>query len=205
MAETFEPPTPLARRLVRYLVGFGVGVALGSAPWLGTLQVPGFTALLDLFPYGLQARFVALAPFLMGVLAVAVQFYGERRLSQARLRRLFRWTLLTLGITFVVLVIVYTLVVVDVPYRGGDRTARFVVGFERLETCPCPVEWSDAQCLQERLDPARVEACWSRITVRLFELFLTLAYLGLIGGFGALVGLLLLTEQRRRRARKTET
>jgi hypothetical protein len=40
MSETIAPPTPLARQFVRLLVGFGVGVGLGSAPFLGIVDVP---------------------------------------------------------------------------------------------------------------------------------------------------------------------
>ena len=193
-----ELSTPLARRFVRHLVGFGVAVAVGCAPFLGTLRVPGFTALLDLFPLQLQGRFVAMSPFVMGVVALAVQFYAAERLSRKLLKRWFGRGLLLLGATFVLLLVVYALAIVEVPYLQGERTARFVVGFDRTDTCPCPPQWSNPQCMADKLDVVRVEQCWSPATVRSFELLLTLSYLTLIGGFAAMTGLLVLAEQRRR-------
>lgn len=209
MSETPDLPTPLARRFVRYLVGFGVAVAVGSAPFLGTLKVPGFTALLDLFPRQLQGRFVALSPFVMGVVALTLQFYGRDRIARGRLRRWFGGTLALVAAAFLGLVVAYSLVVVEVPYLAGERTARFVVGLERLPRCDCPASLSDAQCLAEELDPGRVERCWSPPVVRSFELVLTLLYLLLTGGFGALVALLVLqpgdgdVEGRRDAGRET--
>lgn len=194
-------PTPLARRFVRYLVGFGVAVAVGSAPFLGTLGVPLFTALLDLFPVRLQDRFVALSPFVMGVVAVAVQFYAGERLGRRTLRRRFRITLILLAVAFVGLISIYTLMIEEVPILGNERSVRYVIGFERLERCPCPTEWSDARCLADSLDPTRIESCWSRGTVRTGELALTLVYLLTIGAFASLIGLLLLAEERRREKR----
>jgi len=195
------PPTPIAKRFVRYLVGFGVGVGLGSAPFLGTLGVPGFSALVDLFPLTLQGRIVSLSPFLMGIVALAVQFYAGERISKRALRRRFGVSLLLLLAGFFVFVVLYFLFVREVTIRGGEATARYVVGWQRVESCGCPPQLSDAECIAElSLDPARVESCWGTRAVRLSELALTVAYLLLIGGFAALVGLLLLRDGKTRRA-----
>lgn len=193
-----QPPTPVARRFVRYLVGFGVAVGVGCAPFLGTLDVPGFTALPELFPDSLQDRFVTLSPFLMGLVALAVEFYAGERLTYSGLRRWFRNTLWVVGAAFLALVVIYTFVVVEVPYSQGEKTARVVIGFERLAGCDCPPVMSNAQCLKQNLDPARVERCWDARVVRSFELLLTLAYLTLIGGFATLIGLLTLRDVKRR-------
>lgn len=44
------PPPPLARQLVHYILGFGVSVAVGLAPYLGRVNVPLFDSLLKLIP-----------------------------------------------------------------------------------------------------------------------------------------------------------
>jgi hypothetical protein len=191
-----RPPTPLSRRFVRYLVGFGVGVALGLAPFLGT----GFAPLVDLLPLTLHDRVAALAPIVMGVVAVVVQFGAATRISQHRLRRRFAITLAVLAGGFVLLVVLQALLVQEVDILGGERTARFAVGLERPATCDCPPRLSHRECIaQLSLDPARVETCWGTGPTRLSELALTLGYLLVIGGFGGLIGLLLLQEEARRR------
>lgn len=196
-----QPPTALSRRFVRYLVGFGVGVALGLAPFLGTVGVPGFVALADLLPLTLQDRIAALAPVVMGVVAVAVQFGSESRIPRKRLRRRFAVTLSILAAGFVLLVVLQALVVREVGILGGDRTVRYAVGLDRPATCVCPPGLSDSECIIEELtlDPARVETCWGTGSVRRSELALTLSFLLVIGGFGALVGLVLLQEEARRK------
>jgi len=196
-----QPPTALSRRFVRYLVGFGVGVALGLAPFLGTAVVPGFVPLADLLPLTLQEQLAALAPVVMGVVAVAVQFGSESRISRKRLRRRFAVTLSVLAAGFVLLVVLQTFVVSEVAILGGDRTVRYAVGLDRPATCVCPPGLSDSECIIEELtlDPARVETCWGTGSVRRTELALTFSFLLVIGGFGALVGLVLLQEEARRR------
>lgn len=198
-----KPPTPLARRFVRYLVGFGVGVALGLAPFLGTVGVPGFEPLADLLPLTLQGRVAALSPLVMGALAVTVQFSSGRRHGVRRLRRRFAVALGVLAAGFLLLVVLQSFFVREVDIRGGERTVRYAVGgTPRPETCECPPRLSDRECIaQLSLDPARVETCWGTGPTRLSELALTLGYLLVIGSFGALIGLLLLQEEERRRKR----
>lgn len=195
-----QPPTALSRRFVRYLVGFGVGVTLGLAPLLGTMDVPGFVPLADLLPLTLQEQLAALAPVVMGVVAVAVQFGSESRIPRKRLRRRFAVTLSILAAGFVLLVVLQTFVVSEVAILGGERTVRYAVGRDRLATCVCPPGLSDSECIVEELtlDPARVESCWGSGAVGRTELGLTLSFLMVIGGFGALVGLVLLQEEARR-------
>ena len=38
-SSTIKPATALSKQFVRYLVGFGVGVGIGLAPYLGILNV----------------------------------------------------------------------------------------------------------------------------------------------------------------------
>lgn len=194
------PPTALSRRFVRYLVGFGVGVALGLAPFLGSIGMPGFTPLADLLPLTVQDPIAALAPIVMGVVAVAVQFGAESRIPRRRLRRRFGIALAVVAVGLLLLVILQALVVREVDVRGGERTVRYAVGLSRPPTCECPPALSDRDCIIElSLDPGSVETCWGTGPVRLAGLVLTLSFLLVIGGFGALVGLVLLQEELRRK------
>jgi len=198
---TPRPPSTLARRFVRYVSGFGVGVALGMAPFLGVVEVPGFEALLRLFPRELAHSLIPLSAFLMGVVAVAVQFYSGERIAATTLRRRFKRTLILLLVGFLLLVVLYTLFVRTVAVEGGARELAFTTGWQRLPSCGCPPQLTDVECLKElSANPAATGSCWGR-QLLVVRLSLTLAYLLVTGGFGALVGLLLLAEERRRRRR----
>lgn len=196
-----SPPSALARRFVRYVVGFGVGVAVGLAPFLGVLRVPGFEALVSLFPLDLRATVIPLSAFLMGVVAVAVQFFAGERIARTALRRRFRRGLVALLIGFLLLIVLYSLFVVRVAVDGGERSVAVAVGWARLPACGCTAV-GDADCVRAlSLAPAAVESCWGSRQLRLVRLGLILSYLTVTGGFGALVGLLLLVEDRRRARR----
>lgn len=196
---TPRPPTPTALRFVRYIAGFSVGVALGTAPFLGKTAIPGFDALLGLFPRDLQATLIPMSAFAMGVVAVAVQGQGDAKdASLRRLRTLFRRTLVLLLILFLTLVVLYTKFVVRVPVGAAGATAAVVVSSQRLPTCLCTAP-SDLQCIEElSLKPAAIESCWGSRPLRNVRLGLSLVYLGLTSGFGALVGLLILFPEARK-------
>ncbi|HXO27073.1 MAG TPA: hypothetical protein VOA80_07005 [Thermoanaerobaculia bacterium] len=197
-------PTGLARRLVRYILGFGVGVGVGVAPFLGKLQVPGFEALLSLFPETLQRSMIPISAFLMGLVAVAVQFYSGETLSQLGVRQRFFRSLATLLVGLLILIVLYTLLVVRVPIEGGARSVPIILALSRSATClGCPPAISDGECIARlSLNPKAIESCWGSRPLALSRLALTLAYLVLTGGFGALIGLLLLQEDLRSRERR---
>jgi hypothetical protein len=191
--KAIKPPTPLARQYVRLVVGFSVGVGLGMAPFLGRLEIPGFVPLLSLYPDDLQDPLVATGAFLMGVVAVVIQFYAGERVSRADVRRLFRRTLIVVGVALVLLVVLWVLFVESVPTPG--EPARFVITSERLLTCPCDAAISNVECIQRLgAGPGSVSRCWSDQAVKLAWLALFASYFLLTGGFGALIGLLLLQK-----------
>ena len=193
-----QPPSPQARRFVRYVAGFGVGVAIGLAPFLGAVDVPGFVALLQLFPDELARALIPLSAFLMGVVAVAVQFYSGERIGVTKLRRRFLRTLILVLVGFLLLIVLYALFVRSVPIATKDLAIAFTVGWQRIETCGCAPDIPDEQCLKElTAGPTGTPSCWGRQLI-VTRLALILAYLLVTGGFGALVGLLMLTEARRK-------
>jgi hypothetical protein len=197
-------PTPLARRFVRYVVGFGVSVAVGLAPYLGRLRVPGFDALLNLIPDTLQSVALPLSAAVMGTLAVCVQWFGEEHLTRTWLRRAFVRTLATFISAFIVLMVVQSFVVTSVRVPAEGRTASFLVGFQRPYREPCPIGVSDAECIKRlTLDDARIAAFWGDGAIRAARLALLVPYLVTTGAFGTLVGLLLMRgEVRQRQARR---
>lgn len=192
-----RPPTPLSRRLVRYIVGFGVGVGVGLAPYLGLINVPGFKALLSLIPDTIQDTVIPLSAALMGTIAVVVQWYGGERLTRRRLAGWFARTLATAVASFILLTVIHSLVVCKVPLGNGE-SASFLVGFTRpTNKEPCTAEVSDAECIKlVTFDPAAIESHWGDGRIRVARLSLIFSYLLFTGSFGALVGLIVLRERK---------
>lgn len=191
-----RPPTALARRFVRMVVGFGVGVAVGLAPFLGKVEVPGFQALLTLYPHSLRDPLITLAAFLMGIIAVAVQFYAGERISRSGLRRRFRQGLTVLAVGLVAIIVLWVLFVVRVPTTGEAFSV--IVAGDRLPTCDCE-GLTDVQCIQGlSAAPEALGTCWGGPAYKGAQLAFIASYLVLTGGFGFLLGLLLLQERARR-------
>jgi hypothetical protein len=188
-------PTPLARQFVRYMVGFGVAVAIGLAPFLGELDLPLFTPLLHLIPRSVRDTLVPLSAALMGLVAVVVQWLGQERLSRARQRKMFARTLAVVVFSFVLLFALNNFIVVRVPIPALGSTETFIVGFTRPDTPECQ-GFSDAECIKRlSMNEELIATYWGDRRIALASLCLKLAYLLFTGSFGALVGLLVLREQ----------
>lgn len=200
MSDAIAPPTPLARQFVRLLVGFGVGVGVGSAPFLGTVDVPLFEQIVEVFPNEGRNRLFALGAFAMGVVAVAIQFYAGESSSRQRVRRLFSRTLVVIVVALATLGVLVVKFVGQMDVGGGG-VASFVIAGERPAGCPCPARLSDQGCLSIlTANPAVIDSCWDADTTENVELALLGSYLLLTSGFGALIGLLLLQRVARQQA-----
>lgn len=196
--QTIQPPTPLASKLVRYIVGFGVGFAVGLAPYLGMIKVPLFRSLLSLIPDSIQDTVIPLAAALMGTLAVAIQWYAGETVTREDLRRMFKKTLIGAVCTFVALTIIHTLVVVTLP-RTNDDPLSVIVGFTRPANTKCPPDISDATCVKNvTTDPAEIASVWGDRQIRIARLALMFAYFLFTACFGTLVGLIVLREAQKR-------
>lgn len=188
-----RPPTPLARRFVRYVVGFGVAVGIGSAPFLGQLDLPLFTPLLHLIPRSLQASVIPISAALMGLVAVVVQWLGEERLTKAWLRKAFGRTLAVAGLSLFLLLVLYPFLVVRLPVPRTGSVESFVVGFVRPDAPGGCAGLSKAECVQSlSLDEKKIATYWGDGQIALASLCLQLVYLLFTGSFGALIGLILL-------------
>ena len=199
-------PSGLAKRYVRYVVGFGIAVGVGLAPFLG--KVAGLDTLISLFPENLRGSLIPFSAFLMGLVAVAIQFYSGETSSRSLLRKRFRASLIALLVGLAALVTLYSFLIVPYPILYGEKTTPIVISFSRTKACNCPAEDSDLRCIQ-KITPneAKIEECWGSGPIRRSRLLLSLSYLLVTGGFGGLIGLLLLQEEARkkqkRRSRKT--
>ena len=188
------PSQPMSRRFVRYVLSFGVSVGVGMAPFLGKVKIPGFDALLGLFPVQLQGILIPLSAFLMGLVALALQFQHTDKIAVVRLRRYFRTGLIAMVLGLFLFLILYSLFVIRVPVKGGESYAAVVVNPSRLASCGCKSA-DDYACAQElSFNPVALATCWGGEAQRIRELSLMIPYLLLTSGFGALIGLLILKE-----------
>lgn len=190
-------PTPPAKRFVRYVLGFGVWVAIGLAPFLGMVNIPLFSALLDLYPEGIRSWLLPLSGFLMGTIALVVDFVAGERFPRVAQRRWFRGSILILLGSLALLLMIYPFFVTRVTY--GEKTLSFVTG--PVVPSPAPAVCrgcagkSPALCIAEisvRLE--NIEACFGR-QVQLCSVLLALLYLLLTGSFASAVGVLTLRQQ----------
>lgn len=193
-----EVPRGPAALWVRSLLGFGVAVGVGLAPLLGKTGLPGFFALLSMLPEVLRTTAIPLSSFIMGILAVGVQFYGRHTIpSKVWLRRAFRITIILLCVFVFVYFVAHALSVQVVPVDGGN--VPLVVGFsERLETCPCTKAASDLECIMGlSMHPAAIATCFGSRNIALANGVLVFVYLATMGLLGVLVGLLVLMQAKK--------
>ncbi|HYU34542.1 MAG TPA: hypothetical protein VEW48_20515 [Thermoanaerobaculia bacterium] len=191
------PPTPLARRFVRSVLGFGVGIGLGLAPFLG--KVAGVDALLRLYPQEMQTSLITLSAFLMGIVAAAIQYYAGEGIGRTTLRRWFRRSLIGLLGALLLLIGLCDLLM----ERVSIRNTPVVIAWSRTATCVCPQRIGDVACIEQiTVSPGALDSCWGSRPRKMSQLLLRLSYLLVTGGFGALVGLLLIQKEgtKRRKA-----
>jgi hypothetical protein len=189
------PPTGLAKRFVRYVLGFGVSVAVGLAPFLGKINVPLFDSLLSIIPESIQNTVLPLSAFLMGVVAVTIQWYAEEKISRNKIRNWYKRTLVFMLLTLLLFITVHSFVVVSVPIKGGKDSVSFLVGFSRPYEQPCMEDVSDKECIKLlTFDAAKIESFWGDRNVQAAKICLIFTYVSLTATFGALVGLLIIRD-----------
>ncbi|MFL6237758.1 MAG: hypothetical protein ACJ76N_31870 [Thermoanaerobaculia bacterium] len=139
----------------------------------------------------------------MGIIAVTIQFYSGETVPRALLRKRFKASLIVLLIGLVALITLYTFLVVPYTTLHGETTSPIVISFSRTSACLCPPSMSDLRCLQAITpNPAKVADCWGSGAIRRSRLLLSLSYLLVTGGFGGLIGLLLLQEEAQKKQRR---
>jgi hypothetical protein len=203
------PPPPIVRSWVRLVVAFSASVALGLAPYLGKLRVPGFDALLSLIPDDLHSVALPLSAAFMGLIAVWIQWSAGNRPRKTWIQKRFR-IMMFIGILGLILFwVVNTFVVVRIPIRAEDRVGVYLIGFRRLPTSPCPPIISDVDCVRQVTpEESQLAKVWGDNQLRISRLALLGSYFVATSSFGMLVGLIVLqkslqrTTPRRRRGKR---
>ena len=188
-------PPPLASTYVRLALAFGVTVAAGFAPLLGRVGIPGFTAILAVFPVNVQDAVVPFAAFIMALPAVALQFYADDRVSLKRIRRWFSIVFIVIIVAVTALYTMFTMFVIDVRVPGMSQTVRYIVGSRMAQDCPCirltlPIRRCIGAPGGLTVATEDVESCFDEQELTTRKLALSLAYFAVMGGFGVLIGLL---------------
>lgn len=208
-------PPSLSQTLVKRILGFGVWVAAGLAPFLGAYRVPLFSALLELYPSSLRPVLLPLSGFLMGVIALKVETAGTGRLTRKSLDRWLRISEITLAASFLLLVVLYQLLVTRVTYQlhrppAPSTTEAFVTGtltvpvHQEDSECKCPQGQDAKGCIEKiSFNDSHMETCFGPRRVVLARLALTLLYLALTGSFAAAVGVFVLRQKMEKDRRRT--
>jgi len=201
-------PPSLSQTLVKRILGFGVWIAVGLAPFLGAHKLPLFPALLELYPASLRPVLLPLSGFLMGVIALKVETAGVGRLTRKSLDRWFRRAEVMLAASFLLLVVLYLLLVARVQYQrlpppAPTETMAFVTGAPTVPAHPGECECRQGQnadaCIEDiSLNEKLVPTCFGPWRVKLASLALTLLYLILTGSFAAAVGVFVLRQRMER-------
>jgi hypothetical protein len=185
---------PLASDWIRYLLGFTISVAVGLAPYLGLVGVPGFTPLLSLIPASLQSIAIPISIASMGIIAVLVQWRKRDPAKPLEFRLALSFAATTLALFLAVQILAVTRV--DVPAVG--QTVSFATGPVSPNRSPCEGLSREA-CICEKLglDEAAIDSYYGDLQTNLTKLALVLTYIGFMSSFGWMVGLLLLRERNR--------
>jgi hypothetical protein len=208
-------PSPFANSFARRILGFAVWFAIGLAPFLGKVRVPGFTAVIEMYPLTLQRWLIPLSGLVMGMIAVAIEFASERHHLRRTLTRWFIGTVAAFVVSLIVLLYLYKGVVTGVEQsvrlENGEIsqfTQAVVTASTRVPSplpdpdCGCRPGQTAAKCLVAiSLAPENIDVCFGSEAVSDATVHLALVYLALTSSFAAAVGLLML-DQRRRRTRQ---
>lgn len=195
-----KAPTRLAGKFVRYVLGFGVWVAIGLSPFLGRVNLPLFDSLLTLYPQSLH-WVIPISGLLMGLLGMMVEFAADRRTEAPSLHRWFRWSLASSLGCLVLLVVLYPWWVTGVSYGQGQKAYFVTAGSlpaSMAPDCECSPGMLPEACIQEiSFNPVNINTCFGPRRVLLRGQVLVFIYLLLTGSFAACGGILVLLAQRR--------
>jgi len=194
----------LAEHWVQLILGFGVSVAVGLAPYLGKF-IPLFTPMLSILPEAVQPIAIPLSAAAMGIVAVLVQWQFTHTLLPGGQKNWFRRVLLTCVASLLVLAAVETIAVVRVDVPAVNRSVSFAVGPFRPNTPPC-AGLSRADCIKHELslDEASIDSYFGEGWVNVTKFFLVVVYTIFMSTFGALA-VMLAREMRLRFTQSRES
>lgn len=195
------------RLLLKRTLWFGVGFVAGLAPFLGKLRVPGFTALIETYPFEMQSWLIPVSGLLMGAIALTVEYAYERKAADETVDRWFKRTIATILVSLLLLLGLYTFTVARVEKTvtlPGEEprsvTIAAVTGSPEVPGgrpgCTCEAGAPAEECLERSIKPANIRRCFGPTRVALATLALAIVYFALTGSLAAGVGLLVITQTK---------
>jgi hypothetical protein len=183
---------PLATYWVRLVLGFGVSVAVGLAPYLGKLHVPLFTPMLSLIPESVQAVAIPLSAASMGMVAVLVQWYGSQKMRREWLEWMFMRSIAICILSLILLTAIEFMAVVRVDVPAVGTTVSFAVGLSNPNAPPC-ANLGRADCIKHKLslDETQIDTYFGEREASFTKLAVVLTYVVFMTMFGAMVGLVM--------------
>lgn len=202
-----KAPSSVTWSLGEKVLGFGVWFAIGISPFLGNKDVPGFSSLLSMYPESMRAVVIPLASFLMGVMALVVDFAAARgNFGEDALWLRFKRTVAISVGSLLLLAGVYFFTVVRIVKTvspTADVTLAFVTGTLSVphqypgSKCACLEGEAATNCLRTTVvTPENLDNCFGSARIAVATLVLTLLYLLLTGSFVAAVGLQILYQKQ---------
>ena len=189
-----SPLTPAGSKYLRYMLSFFVTLGVGFAPLWGG-RVPGFHAILDVYPKDLR-DVIPFASVGMSAVAVGVQFF-DGDFAQRRLKAAFIVTLVMLIVLVFACYIAYKAVVIRIEVPASHEKVAFLVGSKPLPTCECAKRGLEIrECIGPAIsvNPDEVAACFSREEINRRSMVLAVLYMLVMLSFATLIGLLILKE-----------
>jgi hypothetical protein len=194
---------PKAAKYLRYLLSFVATLGVGISP-LWVSRIPGFNAILDVFPVELR-DVIPWASLLMSITAVGVQFFGGEAIDARRLGLAFIAIYVLLVLSIFVLFFQYKATVIRVQVPGAGAKVAYLVGSRQLPTCECAKRGMQIEeCIGRGItvNPEDVANCYPRREITTNATILSALYMFVMFLLGTLVGLLVLKESLPKKTKK---
>lgn len=189
--------TPRAKRFLKYLISFGVTFAAGTAPLWGSGRISGFHAILDVYPRDLQ-DVIPWTSFLMSIVAVGVQAFGDEAWDRERVKYSIGATLALLVIVLFVSYGAYKAFVIRIQIpAAGEEKVSYLIGSTLLPKCECAKRGLDIrECIGFAIsaNPDDVSACYPLQEIQRRSTFLSMLYMLVMLLLGTAIGLLVVKE-----------
>lgn len=194
-------PLPLlpghASKWLRYVIAFSATLAVGLAPLLGSVRIPGFSPIVSLFPVNVRTSMVPFAAFVMAIPAVLVQYFAGERIRFFKPRLVLVLSAALFGL-IMMLFLQYNEYVVPVDTLGKGGTISYIVGTRMKPSCECAKKHLDiVPCIGNAISaaPVEVDDCFEPPDLRHRKGLLSITYIVMSACFGSLIGVLVLKEE----------
>jgi hypothetical protein len=166
-----------------------IATAASLTPILGFAKIPPFSSLLSLYPPTLQVLVAAIAPIIVGTIAIIISWRGL--LSNHKLANKGRLIVILAflgGVLAVSTVVAYLSVVTRISV-GKSEIYVYVTGFgTRPSSCECPPVISNEECINQYTThrSEAIATCFGDDRIRTANVVLFLLYVLTLGCLAAL-------------------